>query len=685
MKNPRKEYQIPDHEETLFAIAGDPEASNSSVGILFKMDKEDNTTEAGYREDWIENLFNAMLNQRFRELTQSPQPPFIFATSSKGSFVRTKDFYDLSAMVSPGGFEPALATLLREARRVKKYGFTQSELDRQKQEMLRNMEQAYNERDKTESRVYASEYIRNFLSDEPIPGIEAEIEMVRQFLPGIKLEEVNKLAGEWITDKNRVIMASGPTKDGMTLPTKEQLLTVFDAVQQEDITPYEDAVSDEPLLPEIPEPKSIISQSFDDELGVTRWTLSNNVKVVVKPTDFKNDQVIMSAYSPGGTSLASDANYIPASFATTFIVQSGLGEFGPIEFNKKLSGKVVSVSPTIGTLNEGFRGSAAPQDLETMFQLVYLYFTAPRADSIAYLSYKKRLMDYWQSLQADPETAFRDSIQVVMAQHHFRERVLSPQIFEEMDLQKSLEFFKDRFKDASDFTFYFVGNVDLQQLKTFCEVYLANLPTSNRMENWKDEGIRPPKGVVEKTLHKGIEPKSQVRLYFTGDEEWNLENRRIISALADVLSLRLREVLREDMGGTYGVSARASLSHFPDEEYKITISFGCSPDRVPEMINAVFTQIDSIQNFGASEKDLTKVREKAIRGHEKNLKENRSWLSWLNFHDINGTDPHEIIDGPDTFMKELNSDMIKAAAQKYLKKDNYVKFVLMPEEVEKTQ
>ena len=676
---PRKTYSVPDHSETRFAIASDPEAAMSTIGIVYQQEKEPEGTLQAYRKHLVESLYNGMFNQRLSELIHSTNPPFIFAGSGKGSFVREKDFYNLNAMVAEGGFERAFEVLLTEAERVKRFGFTRSEFERQKTELLRQMKQAYQERDKSESRQFAAEYIRNYLTNEPIPGIAMEYRLTRKLLPTIQLAEVNRLASEWITDTNRTVDASGPEKEGAPLPTKEQLLAIFDRVAAKKITPYQEKVSDSPLLAKIPQPAKIVAEHAIDSLGVTRLTLSNGVKVVLKPTDFKNDEILFGAQSPGGTSLVPDSEFVPATFASTLIGQSGVGKFGPIELRKKLSGKVVRVFPAISSLNEGLRGSASPQDVETLFQLVYLYFTEPRADSITFISYQKRLGDYIRNLKLDPESAFRDTLQVTLAQHHYRSRPLDEKMLDEMDLTKSFGFYRNRFADASDFTFYLVGNFEVEKIKPLIATYLGNLPAIHRVESWKDVGIRPPKGVVEKEVDRGMEPKSQVKIVFTGAFEWSQRNRRLIRAMADVLQLKLREVLREDMGGTYGVGCSASPSHFPYQGYRFSIGFGCDPQRVEELTKAVFVQIDSLKNFGTTEKYLTKVREKSIRQHEKNLKENGYWIRSLQFYDRHGENPGAILKGADVFMKSLSSQMIQAAAKQYLNEQNYVKVVLKPE------
>ena len=678
---PRIIFPVPDHDETLFAIATDPEASRSSVSLYYKMDVEEQETVQDYRRMIVERLYNSMLNQRLSELTKTADPPFLYAFSAKGRFVRSKDIYFLAAGVKDNGIERGLEALLTEAERVRQFGFTASEMERMKSEVIRDIERAYKERDKTESRLYASEYIRNYLSHEPIPGIEYEFELYKKYLPGIEVEEINQLANQWLSNKSRVVMVNAPEKPGVKVPDESELLAVFEAVKTKKIEAYVDAVSGKPLVESAPAAADIIGQSQLDEIGTVEWKLANGVRVVLKPTDFKNDEIRFTAYSPGGNSLVPDEDYIPAVTAASVIEESGVGEFNQIELEKKLAGKVVSVSPYIGEITEGISGSASPQDLETMFQLIYLYFTQPRKDETAFRSYKARMKGFIENRSARPEVAFQDTIQVTMAQHHFRARPWSLALLEEMDLEKSYRIYRDRFADASDFTFFFVGNFTYDQIKPFVQTYLGGLPSANRAESWRDVGIEPPKGVIDKVVRKGIEPKSLVRIIFSGPYQWSRENNYVLRSMVSAMRIRMREVLREDLGGTYGVGIWSSTTHFPKEEYRVNISFGCAPERVEELTGTVFQLIDSLQQYGIDESYVSKVKEMQIRKYETDLKKNRYWLNALNSYYLNQLDPVKIIRYKE-LVETLDREKIQKAAQHYFNINNYVRVVLYPEKTE---
>ncbi|KPK81832.1 MAG: hypothetical protein AMS25_04705 [Gemmatimonas sp. SM23_52] len=674
----RPSFPVPDHDETLFAIATDPEATFSSVSVYWKQSLRDESTVGAYRQSIVESLFNRMLNQRLYELTQQADPPYLGAFSGQGRFIGATEVYILGAGVQNNGIDRGLEALLTEAERVARHGFSESELEREKRELLREIEQVYAEREKTESEAYASEYVRSFLYDEPIPGIAHEYELHQQLVPGIQLEEVNRLARDWIIDRNRVILASAPEKEDIRVPTEGDLLAIFRAVGSAEIAAYVDAASEAPLVARPPQPAEIIEIEEIEEVGVQRWTLANGVRVLLKPTDFKDDEILVRAWSPGGTSLAADEDYVAGTTADAVVTRGGAGEFNLIDLQKKLAGKAVRLSPFIASLSEGFAGSVSPADVETLFQLIYLYFTAPRRDEEAYLSFKSRIQASLANRGADPVTAFRDTLRVTLTQYHYRTRPPTVELYEEMDLDKSFDFYRDRFADASDFTFVFVGSFQADSLKPLIQTYLGGLPAWGREESWRDEGIKPPTGIIRKVVYRGIEPKSQTQIAFTGPFEWTRDNRYALRSLADVMRIRLREVLREDLGGTYGVGVSAIPTRDPREAYEIRISFGTAPERLEELTEVVFQQIDSLQQFGPSQEDIDKVKEMHRRQYEENLRENNFWLGQLVTHDQYGHDLRDILTYG-RLIDQLTADKVQEAASLYLRTDNYVQVSLYPE------
>lgn len=675
---PRTVFSVPDHEETLFAIATDPEATRSSVSLYYKHKVKPEKTGRDYRRMMVENIYNAILNERLNELTRSADPPFLYGYSDEGRLVRTKESYILGAGVRDNGIVRGLEALLIEAERVRKFGFTQPELERQKAEILRRMEQMYAERDKTESGMYVAEYTDHYLEKDPIPGIERELALTRKYLPEIQLDEIYRLAGEWINDRNLVVMVNAPEKAGVTVPSRDDLLRVLEKVKSAHVTAYVDTVTGGSLVSNPPKPSPVVEEKKIDVIGVTEWKLANGALIILKPTDFKNDQVLFSAFNFGGTSLAPDQSYIPALTATSVIEESGLDVFSATDLTKKLAGKLVDVSPWISDIQEGLSGSSSPADLETMFQLIYLYCTSPRSDSTAFLSVLSKMKGAIENRSARPESAFGDTVAVTMAQYHFRARPFTMELLKETDMKKSMEFYRDRYHDAGDFTFLFVGSFDPVKIKPLVETWIGGLPSSKKAETWKDVGIRPPVGVISKAVYKGLEPKSSTILSFTGPFEFNQKNRYELDSLTSLLRIKLREALREQLSGTYGVGVSASASQYPRSEYQISISFGSAPENVGKLISAIFVQIDSLQAQGAAESYIVKVKEMQLRKRETDLKNNSFWVSALQNYLTNGENPVEILNYP-KLVNELTSDEIRKAARTYLNEKNYVRVVLYPE------
>ncbi|MEP6904668.1 MAG: insulinase family protein, partial [Gemmatimonadales bacterium] len=474
-------YDVPGNTTPLVAIASDKEATNSSINLTFKLPAVPTKTVGDYRRDLIQNLYLQMLNARFGEIVQKPDAPFLAARASKSSFfARTTDGFTLAANVKDGGVERGLEALLTEARRVDQFGFLQSELDRSKQDLLRGYEQAYAERDKTPSVSLAEEYIRNYLDSETIPGIAYENMLAQTLTPTITLADVNKLASTWITDQNRVIIAQTPLKDGVPVPTESGLLAVFDKAAKAPIVAYTETLSGSALVDRVPAGGKIVSSTPIASIGATEWKLSNGSRVIVKPTDFKADEILFGAYSRGGTSLAADPDVMSARLASQIVGLGGAGNFNRIDLAKKLSGKDVAVAPAIGETTEGLNGHSSLKDLETLFQLVYLDFTSPRLDTTAFNAFRAQVGPFLANRGASPDAVFQDTVQVTMSQHSVRARPVTPAVFAEVNPDKALAFYKDRFADASDFTFVFVGNADTIALRPLVERYLASLPSIGR-------------------------------------------------------------------------------------------------------------------------------------------------------------------------------------------------------------
>ncbi len=671
-------FPVPAHDSTLVSINSDKEATRSVIRLLYKQPKRFNITAATYRQHLVEELFGSMFNDRFSEITQKPNPPFINAYAGQGDLVRTAESFTLTAIVADNGIQRGLNALLTEGERVKRFGFLQSELDRAKKDLQRGTEQAFAERDKTNSNVYAESYVSAFLQSEPATSIRYDLDAIHRFLPGITLAEVNKLAGQWMTDTNRVLATTSPDKPGIVNPARGELVLAFDAVKGADITAYTESAPSHQLVDKDPVGGTVVSERQFKDVGITEWRLSNGVRVLLKPTDFHADQITFTAYSPGGASLLPDASFLAASAADLIPATSGVGKFTVVDLQKFLAGKQVNVLPVIDDLSEGISGSASQRDVDTMLELVYLYFTQPRLDTSLVNTFIGRFKGVLANRSASPEAAFSDTLQVTLAQHSVREQPVSAAILDRIDPVKSFAFYKDRFSDASGFTFVFVGNFKTDSIKPLIAKWLGSLPSTGRKETWRDTGIRPPKGVVQRVVKKGAEPKARTALIFTGPFEYTRQNRYYLSALAELLNIKLREALRENMGGTYGVSVSPSAFRDPLPSYRFTIGFGSAPERLESLTAAALAQIDSVKRFGTTPEYLNKVKEAAFRSRETAITQNGYWLSQISTFDQSGWPLAEIPNG-DKLISALTAQDLQQAAVRYLRTDNYVRVSLYPE------
>jgi len=677
----RPTFDVPDRSETGYAINTDKETTTTSVEIDTLLPARPEGLIGAYRQKTVDRLFAGMLNARFSELTQKPDAPFVFGFGGRGGFLaRTKEIAYLNALVKEDGIERGIQALLTEAERVARFGFTETELARQKANVLRNYERLALEKDNTLAASRAAEYVRNFLIDETLPSADDEYALHQRFLPEITLAEINRLAREWFpeTNKNRLVIVTAPQKAGLTVPDETKLAAIIKDSTSGELKAYVDTVASAVLLESLPAPGKIVKTTTNDKAGLTMWELANGVKVVLKPTTFRADEIIFRATSPGGTSLVSDADYIPASTATQIINSGGLAKFSAIDLGKMLAGKVASANPFIGELEEGLGGGSSRKDLETMFQLIYLRFTQPRADANAFAAQATQARTFMNNQSVVPEFAFFEALSAARYQNHPRRRLLTAASVDEWNLDKSLAFYKDRFADSSDFTFYFVGSFDEETIKPLVERYLGALPSIKRKETWKDIGVKLPTGVIEKRVEKGIEPKSRAAIVFTGPFVFDQDRRIAIRAMSEILQTRLLELIREELGGTYSISAAFGYAKFPKQEYSITIQFGCSPERTDDLIKRVFEEIEKFKADGPTEKQLTDEKEALIREFETNSKQNGYLLNQISLRFQNDEDPAGIWLIPDLYRK-LDAATIKDAAKLYLNTQSFVKVTLFPE------
>ncbi len=683
IKNPvperkREIYDIPDNKEPLIAVETDEEAMFSLVALNYKHPKETEKTVNDFRNRLLYSLYSGMLNERLGEIGQNPDAPFMYAGVGYGGYLgRTLDAYSAYAVAKENKIGEALKVLMDENMRVEKHGFTKSELERQKESLLRSYEKNFNEKDKMESRKLVQEYLNNFLEGEPFPGIEAEYEMAKALLPGITLDEINILPKKWITDTNMIVLVTAPKKEGLKVPGSEEILKIIKEAQNADQEAYTDNVSDNPLIAETIVPGTIDKITQTDTLFEV-WELSNGMKVYVKPTDFKNDEILYQAYSLGGSSLVADDKVVDAQLVSEVVSNSGIGNFDAVMLGKKLAGKICSISPYLYDLKHGFSGNSSVKDLETLLQEQYLYFMHPRRDSNAFKKVLTSRKERAKFMLNNPQIAFYDTLYKVMTLNSPR-WVPFPTV-EQLDRVKMkdvYDIYDKLFTHASGFKVFFVGNIDKEKLKPLVEKYLASIPAGGEPLMWKDVEPGFPEGKTEFTFYRGKEPQSQVALFSKGGYEYNDINNLYMKTLTKVLNIKLREKVREEESGTYGIFVRNSVKKYPKQEHTFSLGFGCAPQNADKLVRVVFQQLDSLKINGPDAVDMQKAKETFIRERETDDRNNKAWLARLMDYDFLGK---KIISTREykKLVESVTPEGVKKIAGQYMLNDRYVLGVLKP-------
>lgn len=673
----RPEIAMPFPDSTRYMVTVDPEVPRTTVNINWMMPASPDTTPREIRRGIVDGMFAGLLGDRLQDISLEPDAPFMDVGSYQGGSLRPVETFVLNAAVAEGGAERGLGALVAELERAARHGFTAAELEREKTELLRMWEQIHAERAKTPSSAYAGTYADHFLRRGPLRTVEDEYQMNRAVVPTITLQEVNAAARRYAALRDRVVLVSGPERAGLQRPSEARLAFVADSVARSELAAYTETVSEAPLLASTPAPGRIVEVDSTPEIGVIRWTLSNGARVVLKPTDFKDDEIIFAATSPGGLSLLPDSTYLFGRTATAAVQLGGVGGLSLTDLQKRLTGKAASVGPSVGELSEGMNGYAAPRDVETLFQLIHLYFTQPRRDTTAWSAYLQRGRESLRNRNVTPESALGDTLTAILSQNHPRMRPFTSAVFDSLDIDRSLAIYRQRFADAGDFTFYFVGTFTPDSLRPLVETYLASLPGTGARETFRDVGIRPPGGVVQRTVQRGVEPKARTVLVFTGPAEFSREATADMSALAEALELRLREKLREELGGTYTVGVSGSIARDPYPRYSLNVDFGSAPERVDELVRVVMAEIDTVRAAGVPQDVVDKVREAFRRSRETEMRENSTWLVRLMSYDRHGWDARGI--NENLAASRITVERVRQAARLYLDPARRVQVSLVPE------
>lgn len=677
-ENPAKRnyFTIEDNEEPIIVILSDSECRLTRMRIDYRhspMDDRLKASELGYMTMIGVSLIENMLSDRFAEIVQQQNSPFANAGAYDHEMVKTKDAFTFAAIPSENKEREALVRLLTEAKRVKDFGFTLSELERAKTDMLSAYEKAFNERDKQKNNSYVNEYVRNYLDFEPVPGIIWEFNFIQKILPAITLEDINRKAKSLITDKNIDIVVTGP-KESLS---KTEILSLLDSMKNVKTEPYVDNTINGPLVSNLPKKGSVNKSEENKKFGFTEWELSNGVKIAFKKTDFKADEILMFAFAKGGFASVDNIEDLPSAYISTDVVEnSGLAKFDAVQLSKSLAGKIVGISPSIGTNEEALSGNSSVKDLETLFQLTHLYFTNLRRDDNAYGSIINQYQTALSNAAADPNKAFRDSVNAIVNGRNPRSFSFDLKHLQKVQKDKAYDFFAERFSNASDFTFFFVGNIEENELKRLSEIYLGSLKNSKKRKEWKDRNVRIPDGKNTCLFSKNLKvEKASNFVMYSANCEYNIKNRLNISVIKDILRLRYTETLREEEGGTYGVSTNGSLAKLPINKAILQMSFDTDPKLREKLLGLIRSEIDSIIKDGPKESDLQKVKENMLKNHKENQRENR-W--WLNLMVSLYRDGETLFDDYEKNIESITSESVRTTLKSIIDAQNEISVSMTP-------
>lgn len=681
-ENPKEKekYEIPNVKQNIARVFTDKEALYSQFTIYFEKYKPDAIkTIKDYRDHvLIPMLCNSLISNRLKELQEITEGPFINTYTRRGRLFNIPvDVFRISGITKEGRVKDGLDTLFSEVQRIKLHGFTHSEIEREKKKLLKRFDELAKESGKISSSYYVSEYRRHFLHGDPIPGITIENEYAKALVPEITRKELNELAGKWMKGEHMITIVTAP--ENSTLPAEHEILEIIKASKQQQPEAYQDNVNEQPLLDTLLVGTNVIQKKHNDTFDYTEITLKNGVTVVLKPTNFKNDQILFTSISPGGHSLYPDDDYMSLKYLSNYINNSGLGQLDKLQLKKKLAGNTASVNFWLNDIAEGFTGSASPSDKETLLQLLYLYFTSPRKDSSALERILSKDESKYKYIHKNPRTVFYDTLQKIVTQNDPRTIPFpSSEQLNDVSMNTIYAIYKERVADASDYTFFFVGNFNMDSLIPYIEKYLGALPVKGQKEQWKDVTAEFPDGITNATIHKGTEPQSFVALVMNEPFDWSYEKTLEMNMLEKILSIRLRKKMREEESEVYGIRVNANASQFPKSEYTFSFVFGCNPAKTDTLVSIIFDEIENIQNSLPTDLEMQKAQNIFIRQRETKMEQNGFWLNQLEYKYFKGAEL-KTMDEYSQLVKQITAEDIKKAANHFLIPGHYVKLILKPE------
>ena len=675
-------YSVNDNEQPIVAIVRDKEAQYTRIEMEFKkpqLPKQFRGTDMSYVQNLAIELVCDMFNNRLSELSMKPEASFVGAGSYYGELVKEKDAFVAVYLAKQGQEMQAYKDLLTQLEKMRRYGFTHAELDRVKKEALAAYEKSYNERNTVRNIMHAQEYIRHYLDGAPIPGIKWEYEMIQQILPALPLDMLNQLAQNLVTDENLIISFQAPEDENVVLPSEAEAVELLAAVKKEEIVaPVEEAIR-ENLVENAPKAGKIKKTTYNETLGTTEWTLSNGVRVVVKPTTFKQDEILFKAFSQGGRSLVATTDLPSAILATDVVELGGLADMSATDLQKALTGKRVSVSPTISAYSEGVNGSSTVKDLETLLQLNYLYFTAPRRDEEAFQTLMSILDSQLANRDKNPKVAWSDSVQMMASNYSNRTMILNKDLLAKVSLDKALEVYKARFANPADFTFFFIGNIDPTDKAFQAQVctWLGGLKTSKKLEKAADDKVRVATGVQKNYFTRPMETKTASnRIQYTSyDMPYTLANDLNMEMIGRILSTRYLESIREREGGSYGVGCAGGLNVYPVPTAYLLMQFDTDPEKQTKLMSIIHEEVNTIIENGPLAKDLNKEKESMLKDFQEDLEKNSYWDTALYMYYMYGIN---YIADYQTAVENITAETVQSTLKQLVASGNMFEVVMLP-------
>lgn len=676
-------HSIGENKEILIARATDKEATHSQIMTIRKHKGFRPKTLNDYRASIMHSLFNIMINERYNELQQDPACPVIGAGSYYNQFVGDVDAFTGYAVAKENQMKEAMLLLMKEEERVKQYGFLETEFQRAKDALLARLEKASNEADKTYSSSFAGDYVNHFLNENPIMGAKISYVQAQKLIETIKVEDVSELAKTWITDENFVIVILGPEKEGLHILTEEEAKEILKNGAYKEVTAYVDNYKPEPLINKELTGSKVKFNTPRPEIGATEYILENGIKIIIKPTEFKDDEILMVAKAPGGSSLFSINDFPSTMFATDLVERSGLGNFDYISLEKKLKGKNLSITPMISDTWDGFYGSASPKDFETMLQLLYLYFDAPRFDEQAFEAILSETKNQLKFISGNPMYVFLDTLIKTSSQNDPRVIVIPDENFlNSTSYQQAMNIYKDRFSDAGDLVFTFVGNIDEKEMMPLIEKYIGSLPTSDKKDMYKNVYYGFPKETKDLNIYVGMEDKSTFGIIFSEEYEWNLKTNLCLDIFQEILDIRLVEIIREKMGGTYSPNLQFSYEKYPETKYTALVLINCEPKKTKKISKTVFSIFNNLLTKGFTQEEMQKAKEQIKKSLEVNLEKNAYWRNYINEQYYNG-DPLNEYQEYQKILNEITAEEVLTIIKPLFKTEHNVSVYQYPEKKKK--